>query len=307
MKVRIGYLERVEIPTLALIITCYGTWAFLIAFSTAFPTILWIILQGINLVLFWSITHEVVHGHPTDNALVNRLLVLLPIGFLFPYERFRDTHIQHHETGELTDPLDDPESWYLPQSRWQMLGIFGQAILHFNNTLFGRMLIGPLITLLRFYWSESRLILKDSRVRYVWALHVLLCLVVVAVIYQLSAITWWYHLIAIYLSLSFLLVRTFLEHQAAEDRSERTVIIEKSCPIAFLFLFNNLHAVHHARPGIPWYELPRRYRENRDQYTQMNGHYFYASYSEIFRRYFFRVKEPVLHPFLRKYPVHPVK
>jgi fatty acid desaturase len=27
-----------------------------------------------------------------------------------------------------------------------------------------------------------------------------------------------------------------------------------------LFLNNNLHAIHHASPDLPWYELPARYR-----------------------------------------------
>ena len=40
-----------------------------------------------------------------------------------------------------------------------------------------------------------------------------------------------YYLAANYIGYSILLIRTFLEHQASEDFGERTVIIERCCPM----------------------------------------------------------------------------
>jgi fatty acid desaturase len=84
--------------------------------------------------------------------------------------------------------------------------------------------------------------------------------------------------------LSILKIRTFLEHQAHERSSARTVIIEDRGRLAFLFLNNNLHVVHHMHPKLPWYRLPRIYFNNQEKYLRRNDGYRYASYAEIFRR-----------------------
>ena len=39
-----------------------------------------------------------------------------------------------------------------------------------------------------------------------------------------------------------------------------------------------------------------RPRANRDDYLRRNDGYRYANYAEIFRRYFFKAKDPVPHP-----------
>jgi uncharacterized membrane protein len=99
-----------------------------------------------------------------------------------------------------------------------------------------------------------------------------------------------------YLGLSILKIRTFLEHQAHERASARTVIIEDRGPLAFLFLNNNLHVVHHMHPKLPWYRLPRIYFNNQDKYLRRNDGYRYRSYAEIFGRHLTRAKDPVPHP-----------
>jgi len=91
-------------------------------------------------------------------------------------------------------------------------------------------------------------------------------------------------------------IRTFLEHQAHERARGRTVIIEDRGPLAFLFLNNNLHVVHHMHPKLPWYRLPKIYFNNREKYLARNDGYRYASYAEIFRRHLIRAKDPVPHP-----------
>ncbi len=293
-------LPAVELPTLGLILANYVSWFLLVIYGHYFNFLVWILLMGVVTTLNLSIMHEVVHGHPTRNKLLNRLLLIVPIGWIFPFERFRDTHIEHHETGNLTDPFDDPESWYLAQDSWAASNGIKKTLLTFNNTLFGRMLIGPIISLGRFYWSELLVMVTNGKIRSyligVWAFHITSILLLMYVIKSLSGVPAWQFAVAVYLGISLLLIRTFLEHQAAEDQSERTVVIEQCCPIAFLFLFNNLHIVHHAQPGVPWYRLPAFYKHNKNNFLTGDNHYMYSSYAEIFRKYFFRAKEPVSHP-----------
>ena len=84
--------------------------------------------------------------------------------------------------------------------------------------------------------------------------------------------------------------------EAAARVSGRTAIIEDRGPLAWLFLNNNLHVVHHMHPRVPWYRLPRLYAANRARYAGRNGGYVYGSYAQVFRRYFLRPKDPVAHP-----------
>ena len=91
-------------------------------------------------------------------------------------------------------------------------------------------------------------------------------------------------------------IRTFLEHQAHELVRGRTVVVEDRGPLAFLFLNNNFHIVHHMHPKMPWYRLPGLYFANREKYLTRNGGYRYASYAEIFRRHLIRAKDTVPHP-----------
>ena len=74
------------------------------------------------------------------------------------------------------------------------------------------------------------------------------------------------------------------------------MIIEDRGPLAFLFLNNNLHVVHHMHPRTPWYRLPQLYFSNREKYLTRNEGYRYDSYAQIFRRHLLRAKDPVPHP-----------
>ena len=69
---------------------------------------------GVALLLTFhsSLQHEILHGHPTRSAAVNRLFGILPLSLWIPYDRYRRPHLVHHVNDRLTDPLDDPESNY---------------------------------------------------------------------------------------------------------------------------------------------------------------------------------------------------
>ena len=85
-----------------------------------------------------------------------------------------------------------------------------------------------------------------------------------------------------YAALSILKIRTFLEHQAHERARGRTVIIEDRGPLAWMFLNNNLHVVHHMHPKMPWYRLPELFRSNRERYLSRNDGYIFAPMGRCF-------------------------
>jgi fatty acid desaturase len=91
-------------------------------------------------------------------------------------------------------------------------------------------------------------------------------------------------------------VRAFAEHRAAATAPERTAIVEAAPIFGLLFLYNNLHAVHHGRPGLPWYRLPAVYRRHRDAIVAGNGGLVYRGYGDVMRRYLFTPHHAGPHP-----------
>ena len=227
----------------------------------------------------------------------NEALVFPALGLFIPYRRFRDTHLAHHNDATLTDPYDDPESNYLDPAVWRQLSRPVQAVLRANNTLLGRMLLGPAvaqIVLMRTDWRAIRA--GDRAVRYAWLRHLPALALVATWLGLVATMPAWAYVLGAYLGLSILKIRTFLEHQAHARASGRTAVIEDRGPLALIFLNNNLHVVHHMHPKVPWYRLPALYARHREHYLRRNGGYRYRSYAEVFRRHLLRAKDPVPHP-----------
>src|SRR4051812_30205273 len=109
--------EAVEWPTLALIGACYVVWLGA-GMLYAHAPLASILLFATSIVLHSSLQHEAIHRHPTGSAALNEALVALPLGLLVPYRRYRQQHLQHHNDSRLTDPYDDPESYYLARTDW---------------------------------------------------------------------------------------------------------------------------------------------------------------------------------------------
>ncbi|MCL5775444.1 fatty acid desaturase [Limibaculum sp. FT325] len=291
-----------EWPTLALIGLCYVAWALLTLHASTLGGWLAVPLMGIVLAFHSSLQHEVLHGHPFSDQRLSDALVFPALGLFVPYERFRDTHLAHHRDEILTDPYDDPESNYLDPAVWARLPGWRRALLRANNTLAGRMALGPAIGLATFWAGDLRAIrVGDPAVRRAYALHVAGLVPVVAWLAMLGTMPVWQYLLAAYLGLSLLKIRTFLEHRAHEKAAGRSVVIEDRGPLALLFLNNNFHAVHHASPRVAWYRLPALYRARREEVLRRNRGYRYASYREVFASHFLRAKDPVPHP-LRQGP-----
>lgn len=252
------------------------------------------------LVLHASLTHEILHGHPFLNRRINDAMGLTQLGLLVPYLRFRDLHLAHHRDARLTDPYDDPETNYLDPEVWGNLPALHRAILRGNNTLLGRMVLGPFLSQYVFMRDDLRAIRAGDRtVLRGWLLHMPGFMLVMTIVW-IAHIPVWAYLIAVYVAMAVLRIRTFLEHRAHERVSGRTVIVEDTGVLAFLFLNNNLHVVHHMHPSVAWHRLPALYRSQKDRFQRRNDGYTYRSYAEIFGLYFWRSKDPVAHPLWRR-------
>jgi fatty acid desaturase len=294
-------MRRVEWPTLAVLIGCYALWAVATAFYEQIGALLLVVIVAPLVTLHSSLQHEALHGHPTRSTRINEALVFLPLGLLFPYRRFKMLHLRHHNDSQLTDPYDDPESFYYAIADWRRLPAGIQTMLDFNNTFFGRFLMGPLVMFVGFLGRDLQLIGAGERdVLRAWLHHAVGLAVVLIWVVDFCGIPFWLYLACAYLGLSILNLRTFAEHQAHETAGGRTVIVEASPVFGLLFLNNNLHYVHHENPRVPWYKLPALYRANRTAFLAANESYSFNGYSEMIRRHLFRAKTPVPHPFLRR-------
>jgi fatty acid desaturase len=292
-------VRAIEWPTLTLIAGCYCVWALAVFWLAAHWPVLAVIVAAIAIAQQSSLQHEAIHGHPTRLEWLNVALVAPALSLCVPYLRFRDTHLAHHTDETLTDPYDDPESNYLDPVVWCRLAGPVQVILRFNNTLAGRLLIGPLVGQISWMASDWRAMRRrDRAVLLGWLVHIPAAAVVIWIV-ALSPMPIWAYLIAAYIGHALIKIRTFLEHRAHVDAKGRTVIVEDRGPLALLFLNNNLHVVHHAHPGVPWYRLPQLYAARRDDFLRQNHGYRYRSYVEVMRRHFWRAKDPVPHPLWR--------
>jgi len=256
---------------------------------------------ALSAALHSSLSHEALHGHPTRHGAVNAALVFPALTLWIPYLRFRDTHLAHHHDEVLTDPYDDPETNYLDPAVWAQMPAVMRAILNVNNRLLGRMLIGPVISQISFMRADWRAIRGwDRAVLRGWLWHIPALGLVVAWMMVLGQMPVWAFLLSSYAALSILKIRTFLEHQAHLRARGRTVIIEDRGLLAFLFLNNNLHVVHHMHPKVAWYRLPGLYLARREHYLTRNEGYVFPGYGAVFRRYLFQAKDPVPHPLWRR-------
>lgn len=295
---------RVCWPTLWICALCYAGVGLSTGFSGYLGPVVACALLTLALTLFSSFNHEVLHGHPFRSEVLNTALVFPALGLLIPYPRFRDTHLAHHHDPSLTDPYDDPETNYVDPAVWARWSALRRAVYGWNNTLLGRMTIGPLIGLATFYAGDLRAMLRgEGRILRAWLFHAAGLLPVIAWLAWVADMSWWLYGLAVYLSLSILKIRTFLEHRAHEKARCRSVIIEDRGLLSFLFLKNNLHAVHHAHPGLPWYRLQAHYTAHRNAFLNRNGGYAYRSYAQIARLFLMRAKDPVPHTLWPQVPV----
>ena len=107
---------------------------------------------------------------------------------------------------------------------------------------------------------------------------------------------WAYILFFAYPGTSLTLVRSYAEHRAAGPVQQRTVICESNWFWSWLFLYNNLHLIHHRHPRLAWHQRRPRYLAEKAHLAAEQGYYTIKGYGAIFARYFLRAKEPMVHP-----------
>ena len=281
--------------TLLLLLAVYAAWMALL--FSGLPAWLTCPLLTLLVVQFMSLQHEALHGHPTRSPALNEALVSLPLGLFFPYRRYRRLHLRHHNDENLTDPFDDPESWYFEPEDFARQPRLIRWLWQFNALLLGRLLLGPVLSVIGLVRRDGEAILRgDREIAGDWALH-LVGLAGLALLLGLSGFNpLLYALGVAYPALSVLMIRSFAEHRASEAKEHRTAIIPDRGPLALLFLNNNLHAVHHAHPSLAWYRLPGLFAERRAAFEASNGGYGYRSYLDLFRRHWRRPLDSVAHP-----------
>lgn len=288
----------VEWPTLALAIFIYASWFLLTWFWASIPYLLLFVAGGWLLAWHGSLQHEVLHGHPTRFRRINDAVGWPPIALWLPYQLYKRAHLKHHNDEWLTDPIEDPESYYLTGDAWARTGAFGRLVLMIDNTLAGRLVIGPLVSLSTFLGHEiGHLLRGDFRNAGLWLVHLIGAATVLTWVLVVCGMPLWIYLTAfVYAGISVSRLRSYAEHQYAGPKEERTAIVENSPAFGLLFLHNNLHIVHHSRPQLPWYKIPSLYKANRDDFIRLNGGLVYNGYLEVARRFLFSPHHQPVHP-----------
>lgn len=288
----------VERPTLALALFIYGSWLLLTYFWASLPYVVLFLAGGWLLAWHGSLQHEVLHGHPTRSRRINDLIGWFPLALWLPYALYKRAHLKHHNDEWLTDPIEDPESYYMTGDGWARTGAFGRLVTTIDNTLPGRLIIGPFVSLSTFLSHEiMHMIRGDFRNLRIWLVHLAGCAGILYWVLAISGMPLWIYLTAfVYAGIAFSRLRSFAEHQYAGAKEERTAIVENSPAFGLLFLYNNLHIVHHSRPQMPWYKIPKLYKARRDDFIELNGGLVYNGYLDVARRYFFTPHHDPVHP-----------
>lgn len=296
---------RLEWPTLGMIALAYGGWIAAGVWLWPAAPVLALAVMAVLAALHSSLTHECLHGHPTRIRGLNEALVALPLTLVYPYRRYKATHLAHHADERLTDPFEDPESYYKARWRLRAMPAWFRRVLTVNNTMIGRVVLGPVLGAGGFLVQEWGHLRAGRRgVRLAWALHLPALAVVLGAVWAMGIPLWLYLVAVAWPALSLIAIRTYAEHRWHETPEGRTIIVERS-PLAWLYLHNNLHIVHHQFPAVPWYRLPALYAAHREEFRALNHGYWYPDYLTLLRAHAFRAKEPVAHPVLRLDPDAP--
>lgn len=290
--------QRIEWQTVALIAVAWCGYGLV---TLLWAELGWVVAAPLGayvICLIGSLQHEAVHGHPTRSGRVNEALVWLPVGLLFPYRRYRAMHLKHHNNDHLTDPGNDPESYYMDPQAWARTPAPLRLVYTVNNTFAGRMLIGPAMAAVHFLKDEiAAIVAGERKIAGVWLIHLVgVGLVWLWVTHVCGMAFWQYALLMAYPGLSLTLMRSFAEHRAHDQVGCRTIVVEANPVISLMLLNNNLHMAHHEHPGMAWYRLPGYYRANRERLLNDNCGYLIKGYWRIIAKYGLKPKEPVAHP-----------
>jgi len=293
-------IRQFDGPTWVVAVVLYALWFLLIWFNAVLPW--WVIMPAGAYLLAWhfSLQHEAIHAFRGVPAWLRFAVVFPPLGLWFPFPLYRKSHTTHHRDVQLTVPGVDTESYYVRRADWERMSGARRALLTFNQTMAGRLLIGPALRLWIMIDREAGRVRKGDFTHLPhWAVHVAAVAALFWFISGVCRMPWWqYCLLVAYPGLSLGLLRAFTEHRAAEDSQERTASVESNVLFGMLYLYNNLHVAHHLKPTMPWYDIPEYYRTNRAELLKGNGHFVYRGYAELAKRWMFVPVFSPVHPFL---------
>lgn len=293
---KVTHTYKLEWPTLLLFFAVYTLWLGTTLLHEHLPWYLTLIPLIYIVALHSSLQHEVIHGHPTAFTHLNKTLAFPALGLLVPYERYEILHLQHHRNWLLTDPYDDSESYFLAAKQWARLSNPVRQLFLFNNTLVGRLSIGPAIMFTKMIASEWQLAKHNTDIRISWLFHFIAVALAITWLLYVDFSLWYYLAFVAYPATSLLMLRAYSEHLPEEAIENRSAIIKSNAAMRLLYLNNNFHRVHHNHPELAWYQLPRKYHEHyADQTTHV-----YSGYWQLFKQFGFTPRYSVEHPFLAR-------
>ncbi len=293
-----AFYDRYELPTVLLGLVLYACWFALVWYHDSIPVWALFLLGGYVTQWHFSLQHESIHGMRQWPGWLRTAFVWPPLGLWMPYPIYNKSHSTHHVNFNLTHPQRDTESNYQLRDVWPQANGAYRAMMLANQTLIFRLLFGPF---LRLYKLAKREIGRVRNGDYAnvphWLVHVVSVTAVLYVVLGVAHMPLWKYLLCFaYPGMSLGMLRTFTEHRWGERPMERVALVESNTVMGVLFLYNNLHLVHHLSPTLPWYRIPARFRAERAELLATNGNFYYRGYADITRRFLFRPVFDPMHP-----------
>ena len=293
-----AFYDRYELPTVALGLVLYASWLALVWYHAAVPT--WLLFLAGGYVTQWhfSLQHESIHGMRNWPGWLRTAFVWPPLGLWMPYPIYNRSHSTHHVNYNLTHPQRDTESNYQLRDAWPRYNAAHRTMLMLNQTLLVRLAIGPFLRLYKLAKREiGRLRNGDfSNVKH-WLMHAVSLTVILYWVTSVAGMPAWKYLLCFaYPGMSLGMLRTFIEHRYGDKPMERVAIVESNTVMGVLYLYNNLHLVHHRSPTLPWYKIPARFRAEREELLATNQNFYFPGYLDIARRFTFKPVFDPVHP-----------
>jgi len=292
------FWHRYEIPTVFLGLALYASWLALTWWHAEIPFLLLLLAGSYVTQWHFSLQHESIHAMRNWPAWLRTAFVWPPLGLWMPYPIYNKSHSTHHVNFYLTHPQRDTESYYQMQADWPPGNGLQHRIAMLNQQLWFRLVFGPFLRLWKLARKETlRVRSGDTSHLKHWAMHAV----------SVAAILWWvmgvcqmplwkYLLCFAWPGMSLGMLRTFIEHRWGDKPMERVAIVESNTLMGVLFLYNNLHLVHHRQPTLPWYRIRRRFEDEREEMLATNRHFYYRGYLQIARLFMFRPVFVPAHP-----------
>jgi fatty acid desaturase len=287
----------VEWPTVVVAVVIHGAWLATLMLHRHAPLAAVVAVLAMTIAWHGSLQHEVIHGHPFHRRTIDDALGSLPLSLWVPYPLYRRSHLAHHASAHLTDPVEDTESFYVSTREWAQLSRLGRAVLVTDRTFLGRLVIGPALVTWRFARLQlDQLRRGDAALARCWLVHTVAVVALVLFVAPVCGLPLWQYLLAVYGARSLQLVRSFCEHRYVDGDASRSAVVHAGRFFRLLFLNNNLHHAHHARPGAPWYRIPAIAADLGSDRAAAQGAGWYGGYRDVARRYLVQPLDHPVHP-----------